>query len=216
MSRTGVEAKPAWKCVPQAVRRRVDAALGAPVIRATRIWGGYAPTPTYRLVLADGRRAFFKGIFQDSNEFMKNALLFEERVYRELDTILGRWMPQLYATFRHDDWHVLILEDLGPKSVPLWTLGKTRAITHALAEFHRSSLGSQPPVWLPRPEEELVQENWARTAQASLEVQKIAALAGAQSPQALEWFQKISPKIKALMQQSALREGAYAILHPDL
>ena len=61
MSRTGVEARLPWKRVPQAVRQQIEAALGAPVKRASRIWGGYAPTPTYRLALADGRQAFFKG-----------------------------------------------------------------------------------------------------------------------------------------------------------
>jgi fructosamine-3-kinase len=216
MSRTGVEAKPPWKRLPETVRQQVDTALGAPVVRAVRIWGGYAPTPTYRLVLADGRHAFFKGTFQASNEFAKNALLDEERVYGDLGTILGSWMPQLYAIFHHDDWHVLLLEDLGPKSVPPWTPGRTRAITHALATFHHSSLGSQPPAWLSRPGGRLPQENWSRTIRESQEFQRIAALAGKRSPQVLEWFQKISQKIDQLMKQPALREGPYAILHGDL
>src|SRR5579863_9381760 len=132
MSRTGVEAKPPWKDVPEAVRQQIHAALGAAVVRAVRIWGGYGPTPTFRLVLADGRRAFLKGTYQASNEFAKHALRFEERVYYNLGPMLGKWMPQWYATVHYEDWHVLILEDLGPKSVPPWTREKTRAITHAL------------------------------------------------------------------------------------
>src|SRR5579884_4067415 len=139
MSRTGIEPKLPWKQVPQKVRQQVALALGTPVIRATRVWGGYAPTPTYRLVLQNGRRAFFKGTFQDSNMFMKNALLAEERVYHDLASALGKWMPQLYAAFHVDDWHVLVLEDLGPRSVPPWTPQRARAITHALAAFHQSS-----------------------------------------------------------------------------
>ena len=87
MSRTGVEAKIPWQQVPRAVRQQVDLALGVSVTRATRIWGGYAPTPTYRLLLADGRRAFFKGTCRDSNTFMKQALVLEERVYRDLAEI---------------------------------------------------------------------------------------------------------------------------------
>src|SRR2546427_7805096 len=155
MSRTGVEAKPPWKRVPKAVRQQVEAALGAPVVRAARIWGGYTPSPTYRLVLADGRRAFFKGTYQASNAVAKSALVYEERVYRELGPWIGRWMPQWYASLHHADWHGLLLEDLGPKSVPPWTPARTRAITRALAAFHRSSIGSQPPAWLSRPDEHL-------------------------------------------------------------
>jgi len=216
MSRTGVETKLPWKQVPKAVRQQVDRALGAPVTRATRIWGGYGPTPTYRLVLEDGRRAFLKGTFQDSNAFMKNALLSEERVYQDLAPVLGKWMPRLYATFHYDDWHVLILEDLGPQSVPPWTSGETRAITHALAAFHQSSLGAQPPVWLSQPDEELAQEDWTCTAHESQELQTIAALAGAEAQQAVEWLRKISPTIEHAMKQPALKDGPYAILHGDL
>ena len=216
MSRTGVEAKLPWKGVPKAVRQRVEAALGAPVVRAARIWGGYTPSPTYRLVLADGRRAFFKGTYQASNEVAKSALVYEERVYRDLGPWIGRWMPQWYASLHHADWHGLLLEDLGPKSVPPWTPARTRAITYALAAFHRSSIGSQPPAWLSRPDEDLSHLNWRQTIQESLQFQNIAALAGREAPQALAWLEKISPTIDRLMQQPALREGPYAILHGDL
>ncbi len=216
MSRTGVEPKLPWKLVPKAVRQSVDVALGAPVIRAARIWGGYAPTPTYRLTLADGQRAFFKGTYHASNAFARDALVHEERIYRNLGTLIGRWMPQLYAAFRQDDWHVLLLEDLGPKSVPPWTPQKTRAIAHALAAFHQSSLGARPPAWLSQPYEELAHANWTQTAQESRGFHDIAALAGEAAPQALQWLQQTSPLIEHMMQQPALREGPYAILHGDV
>lgn len=216
MSRIGRESKPPWQQVPQAVRQHVAVALGAPVRRATRIWGGYAPTPTYRLVLQDGRRAFFKGTSQDSNAFMKSALVAEERVYQELTPVLGQWMPRLYATFQHEAWHVLLLEDLGPGSVLPWTREKTRAITYALAAFHRASLGAHPPPWLPPPEEELAQETWRRTAQESLGFQRLAALAGPDAPHALRWFEHVSPTIEQVMQQPALQQEPYALLHGDL
>jgi fructosamine-3-kinase len=216
MSRTGIEAKLPWKQIPKAVRHQVDAALGAPVLRAARIWGGYSPAPTYRLVLADGRRAFFKATYQASNEFSTKALLYEGRVYHELATLLGSWAPQFYATFHHADWHVLLLEDLGPKSVPPWTPGKARAITQALAAFHRSSLGASLPAWLSRPDERLQHENWTRTAHESQAFHQIAALADEAAPQALTWFQMITPTIEALMQQSILATEPYAILHGDL
>ncbi len=216
MSRTGIEDKLPWKRVPKAMQQEVEAALGAPVKRAARIWGGYAPTSTYRLVLADGRRAFFKGTYHASNEVAKNALLLEERVYHDLRNELGKWMPHLYATVHHKDWYGLLLEDLGPKTVPPWSHSTARAVTHALAAFHLSSLSSQPPAWLSRPDEHLTRENWARTVQESQELQAIAALAGSASPQALAWFQLVTPTIDHLMKQATLREGPNAILHGDL
>ncbi|GHO69158.1 hypothetical protein KSC_080500 [Ktedonobacter sp. SOSP1-52] len=216
MSRTGVEEKLPWREVPKAVRQQVDSALGSPVTRATRVWGGYGPTPTYRLVLEDGRRAFLKGTYQESNTFMKNALRSEERVYQDLAPVLHRWMPRLYAAIHYADWHVLILEDLGPQSVPPWTPGKARAITQALADYHKALLGTQPPTWLSQPQEDLAQENWTQAAQESQDFQTIAAFAGAEASQALAWLQKISPTIETALKQPALTEAPYAILHGDL
>ena len=216
MSRKGREDKLPWKRVPKAIRHEIEAALGAPVKRAARIWGGYSPTPTYRLVLTDGRRAFFKGTFDTSNAFAKQALLDEERVYRDLGTLLENWIPHWYATVDLNDWHVLLLEDLGPKSVPPWTHENARAITYALAAFHRATLGTLLPAWLSRPDERLAQENWSRTVQESEGFQTIAQLVGEQAPQAKAWFEMVSSTIEYWMKQSALREGAYALLHGDL
>jgi hypothetical protein len=121
MSRTGVEAKPPWSSMPRSVRRAVQEALGAEVRRAMRVWGGYTPTPTYRLQLADGRGAFFKAIGPSSNDFARAAHAREERVYRELGDLIAPWAPVFYGAFQCDAWHVLLLEDLGPKSAAVDT-----------------------------------------------------------------------------------------------
>jgi fructosamine-3-kinase len=216
MSRTGVEDKPPWRAVPLLVRRQVEAAIRSPVRRAVRVWGGYAPTPTFRLALVDGRRAFFKAINQSSNEFATAALRYEERVYREVTPLLGDWMPQLLASFRCEDWHVLLLEDLGPKSVPPWTPTKTRAITYALARFHQASMGCQLPAWLSRPEQRLPQEEWVRMVHQSNGLRQVANQVGEAAGEALEWFQRLSPIVERLMASSALTREPYTILHGDL
>src|SRR4051794_34491324 len=99
MSRTGPEPKPPWQAVPASVRQSVEQTLGAPVQRAVRVWGGYGPTPTFRLRLADDRRAFLKGINPESNDFMRTAFGREVRVYRELGDIIANWAPALYGSF---------------------------------------------------------------------------------------------------------------------
>ena len=116
MSRTGVEDKQPWKTIPPAIREKVQAALGSTVVRANRVWGGYGPTPTFRLQFADGSRAFFKGTNQTVTEFAQGALVQEERVYRYLGPVIGQWAPEFYASFRYEGWHVLLLEDLGQKA----------------------------------------------------------------------------------------------------
>ena len=63
MPRAGQEDKPTWQRVPSTVRRRIEAVLGARVSRALRSWGGYSPSATFRLALADGRRVFLKATY---------------------------------------------------------------------------------------------------------------------------------------------------------
>ncbi len=181
-----------------------------------RIWGGYSPTPTFRLALADGRRAFLKGTFKESNKFTKNALLFEEQVYQKLVPILGNFMPKYYAVLRYKDWHCLLLEDVGPKSVPPWTPRKCRDVTHGLAAFHQLSLNLDLPEWLSRPAERLQHESWQNVVEESQSFEKIAALAGTESALALEWFQQISPKIQQLTAHTILHQEPLAIVHGDL
>lgn len=216
MSRTGIEAKLPWNDVPHAVRRQVGAALGAPVVRATRVWGGYGPTPTFRLVLADGRRAFFKATYHASNAVATAALRDETEVYQELQPLLAQWIPHFYATVQHEDWYGIVLEDVGPKSVPPWTPRKTRAITSALATFHRSSLGSPIPGWISRPDDCLPHVQWTRTAHESQDFHHLAAFAQGAAPQVRAWFQGLAPIIDEQMRQVALHTEPYALLHGDL
>src|SRR5689334_17084949 len=136
MPHSGLEDKPAWQSVPLKIRLQTEAALGRRVVRAARVWGGYSPTPTFRLALDGGKRAFFKGIFGATNAFATNAFKSELRSHEGLSPLVGKWMPGFFGSFQIDDWHVLLLEDLGPKSVPPWTPGKTRQISSQLGDFH--------------------------------------------------------------------------------
>lgn len=152
MPRAGVEAKPAWRHVPPAVRERTEAALSERVTRASRAWGGYSPTPTFRLLLADGRRAFFKAASPESTAFARTAHGREERVYEELPDRIGGWSPRRIASFEVADWRVLLLEDVGPKSAPPWTPGVARHVAQSLGLFHASTAGQHLPDWIPRPD----------------------------------------------------------------
>lgn len=209
MSRSGVEEKIPWQRVPSAVRLQVEQTLGAPVARAARIWGGYSPTPTFRLALKDGRRAFFKATYAETNAFATQALYAEERVYRELGDLLAGWIPAHYATVEQEDWHGLLLEDVGPKSVPPWTPALARGITHALAAFHGVTLGVALPTWLERPDAGLVTRNLSDILGDPASLQRI-------DPDAAAWLQAVAPTIDDLMQRPILAAEPHALLHGDL
>ncbi|MDQ6661959.1 MAG: hypothetical protein M3Z24_13480 [Chloroflexota bacterium] len=42
MTRSDIEAKPAWRSLPLSLRQRVQQTFGTSVARARRAWGGYA------------------------------------------------------------------------------------------------------------------------------------------------------------------------------
>ncbi len=217
MTRTGVELKPTWRTIPLAVRRAAEGQLGAPVQRAMRVWGGYTPTPTYRLRLADGRRAFFKAVGTDSNEFSRAAHQREERVYRELPELIFPWAPAFYGALRLDDWQVILLEDLGPKSAPPWSPALVRNVARGFGQFHAATLGASLPDWLPRRE----QQFWSRSRLwtwlvESGDVQAIAELAGDQADSALSWLKEAAPVLADVSRRLADVGEPAAFLHRDV
>ena len=96
--------------------------LGSRVARADRVYGGYAPSATFRLKLADGKRAFFKASYPaPKGSGVRWFMDHEARNYRTLERFIRPWAPRFHGSFARDGWHVLLLEDLGPRSVPPWT-----------------------------------------------------------------------------------------------
>lgn len=217
MSRRGAEPKPAWSSVAAVVRAEVERILRARIARAERVYGGYAPSATFRMRLADGRRAFFKGINRDANDYMRWALGREERVYREIGSLIRPWAPRFYGVLRRDDWHALVLEDLGPANVPPWTRAKARAATRSFAAFHRSTLGRLLPRWLPR------KRLWARfawmwknVAEEEGALERAAGLAGPRRDEALVWLRAAFDTVRAAAERLVRLPAPYALLHVDL
>lgn len=216
MARAGIEARPAWRSLPAPLHRRVEQALGAPVTRAARAWGGYGPTPTFRLFLAGGKRAFFKGTNKTSNDVARDALVREERVYRDLASLIEPYAPMFYDSFRLDDWHVLLLEDVGPKSVLPWTPAKTKQVASALAEFHLATLGKELPAWLPGLQDNLQPHVWSHIVVESHDLWEIAALAGEKRAEAHTWLQATIPLFSRLVEEMAQPATPFVLMHGDL
>jgi hypothetical protein len=184
--------------VPEPLRAGVERLAGARVIGARRVYGGYGPSATFRLRLADGQRAFFKGVNRDANDFMRWALRREQRVYEEIHALISPWAPRYLGALRHEDWHVLALEDVGPANVPPWTPARARAAMRSYAEFHATTLGTRLPRWLPR------RRSWAgfgalwrRLADEPGGLDGLASLAGDRRREALAWLDTALPALSA-------------------
>lgn len=217
MSRRGAEAKPPWSAVPPAVRADVERILGAGVVRAERVYGGYGPSATFRMCLADGRRAFFKGTYPLApNSGVRWALDREERVYRELGALLRPWMPAYHGGFRRDGWHVVLLEDVGAANVPPWTIERTRGAARSYADFHRSTLGKRLPRWLPRRRQwGRFGDSWRRFAEEPRAFASAAGLAGTRRREALDWLRRAFPVLRASAESLVRARPPHALIHFD-
>jgi hypothetical protein len=217
MSRRGVEAKPPWDKVPRPVRVEAERVLGARIARASRIYGGVAASATFRLTLADGRRAFFKGIWQASNDFMHRALVQEERVYRELTDAISPWAPAFLGSIRVDDWHALLLEDLGPADVPPWTARAVRDAAREFAAFHSKNEGRPFPQWVPAWNELLSAEArlWRGILDESRRLAAVASLAGERMSEAHEWVARHGPRLHAIAECLHEPHPPHALLYLD-
>ena len=184
-------------------------------MRAERIYGGYAPSATFRMALANGKRAFFKA----SYPLQKGSAVIwptkhEERAYRKLGPFITPWAPKFFGSFERDGWLVLLLEDLGPRSVPPWTPAKARIAARSYARFHKSTLGQRLPRWLSRTQHGQFGGYWARLAESG-ELREVASLAKRRVDEAAEWIDVAFPILRDLERGLARARRPFALLHFD-
>ncbi len=215
MSRTGIEAKPAWQSLPIEVRVRVAHVLGSEVVRAARVWGGYSPSPTFRLKLANGQRAFFKASGPGATTFMRHVIEMEERVYTELGAFISPWAPRLLGVVHEAGWRALLLEDVGPKTAPPWTPALTRQVMCAFADYHAATLGADLPDWIARFAETEGKVTWESVVEESEGLERVAALVGPEVDDALRWFRQAEPLFSRLLARAPTIPGPDALMHGD-
>jgi hypothetical protein len=209
------EEKPRWSEVPRAVRAEAERRLGSRAARATRAYGGYAASATFRLVLANGKRAFFKAGYPPPPG---SAAIFpidrEEKRYKALGKIVGPSMPAFYGSFRLEKWHVLLMEDVGPPTMPPWSASKARAASRSYAHFHKSTEGSSLPRWLSRTQHVPFGAYWQRMEKEAL-LGATASLAGRDADDAREWLDVALPLLVAHERRLAAARRPFVLLHFD-
>ena len=201
--------------MPGDIRREVERVLRAPVARAERAYGGYAPSATFRMRLRDGRRAFFKGSYPlPATSRVQFKTRREERVYRDLRPVIGRWSPRFLGSFERAGWHVILLEDVGPATLPPWNASRARRAAHEYARFHQASLGRRLPRWLTREQYLEHTSFWSRLARTG-EIRQTASLARERRAAAASWLADALPTLRRAEAALERVRAPYVLLHLD-
>ena len=124
--------------------------------------------------------------------------------------------PTYFGSVRAEGWHALLLEDVGPASVPPWTPRKARAAMRAYAEFHASTLGARLPRWLPRVDASLTRGRaWERLQERPDGLARLARLAGPRTAEARRWLSRHLPALDETARAITRTRGPHALLHLD-
>ena len=145
---------------------------------------------------------------------MRGALPREERIYRELGHYIRPWAPAFLGSFKRNDWHVLLLEDVGAQTMPPWSPAKARRSAHSFAKFHASTHGRPLPRWLSRTEHHDFAGNW-RSLGESGELAKTAGLARRRSDEARELLDVALPVLRQSAESLVRLRAPHSLLHMD-
>lgn len=130
--------------------------LGASVVAAEPVRGGYTPQRLCRLHLADSRTAILKaappnlaapGIIDWATGIVDwSAILRQEVQAYEALRVLAPWQPAFLGAFEHIGWVALLLEDLAA-ATPLtrWTDATVEIVARDLAALHAAPRDGPPP-----------------------------------------------------------------------
>jgi hypothetical protein len=139
----------------------------------------------------------------------------EVRVYRDLQRFISPWAPAFYGSFEVRGWHGLLLEDLGPPTMPPWTMAKARVAMEGYGAMHCASFGARFPSAAPRDRWRGFAYTWERLQSRPEGMAGLASLAGTRSGDATTWLEAHHAALDHSAQALARVRGPFALLHLD-
>lgn len=208
------EPKPYWRDVPIELRKQVEEKVECSIRTATRVFGGYGPTATFRIFLEDGRTLFAKGAGQGSLAENWRVLPIEEAVYREVSAI-APISPRYYGSVSTQGWHLLLLEDLkDSKKVPPWTETLAFQAMRDLARFHVRGLSEADKV------EGMtgrgVTENWLSIKKSSEERNYFLAMFHENREEAETWLDAAIDVLIPIEAELMRPDQPWGLIHKDI
>lgn len=208
------EPKPYWRDVPLELRKQVEERMASPIRMATRVFGGYGPTATFRIFLEDGRTLFAKGAGLGSLAENWRVLPIEEAVYREVSAI-APISPRYYGSVSTQGWHLLLLEDLkDSKKVPPWTETLAFQAMRDLAHFHVRGLSETDMVEAMTARG--VTENWLSIKQSSEERHCFLELFHENRDEAEAWLDAVIDVLISIETELMRLDQPWGLIHKDI
>lgn len=205
------EPKPEWSHVPEDVKQTLAARLGSPIINAGIAWGGYTPSASYLVGLADGRRVFLKGTHPEQNSHGVAAFHTEQGIYENYP-LLKEVAPAYLGSVSQNGWNFMALEAIekGEPVLP-WNAAKLDSVFSAL-----NRLAALVPAQLPELGSVMNgHAGWNDLIRDEVELAKLYQLF--ENPDAArEWFSQALPLFAS--HELRMRElgGRQQPLHVDL
>jgi thiamine kinase-like enzyme len=112
---------------------------------------------------------------------------------------------------------VLLLEDLGPSTIPPWNRSRVRTAARSYAEFHRATLGRRLPRWVADrpPWKGGIARSWDSIGRREEQRREFAALAGARAAEAQSWIETHLAALQRVSLGLATTSAPHALLHFD-
>jgi aminoglycoside phosphotransferase (APT) family kinase protein len=193
-----------WEAVPGDVRAGIEARLGAPVVDADTMPGGFSPGLAARLRTDDGNEHFVKAVARATNAESVFIYRREARIASALPD--GAPCPRLQWSWDRDDWVVLCFE-LVPGANPVlpWRADDLRRVLDAMAEL-AAALSPSPARIEPVAEVfGTVLQRWRELAEDPVDLARIAP----------PWRNRIDELVALEARWPQLVEGE-TLLHLDI
>ncbi|MED1203577.1 phosphotransferase [Heyndrickxia acidicola] len=208
------EPKPYWRDVPLELRKQIEDKVGSSIRWATRVFGGYGPSATFRLFLEDGRTLFAKGAGLGSIKENWKVLPLEETVYRDIAAIYPM-SPRYFGSVSVEGWHLLLLEDLrNTKKVPPWSEALALQAIRDIAEFHLRGLseaGKVEPMT-----SKGVTDNWINIKNSNDERNYFLGLFSEKKSDAESWLEEVIDTMITIEAEYMNLDQPWGLIHKDI
>ena len=208
------EPKPYWRDVPLELRKQVEEKMGSPIRRATRVFGGYGPSVTFRFFLADGRTVFAKGAGKGSTAENWRVLPLEEAVYLDIAAI-APISPRYYGSVSVEGWKLLLLEDLkNTRKVPPWSDSLAVKAVRDIAAFHVRGLSEADKVETMTGNG--IADNWLNLKNNREERNFFLGLFPENRSEAQAWFDTVIDTMVSIETELMRPDQPWGLIHRDI